>query len=395
MCLVAKRSGHLNFPKGSLGPGESMREGALREWTEEAGIDVGRLALLQGAFAHDPRHGCRYLFAVCRAPTRGAGEPDEGCSGWAPPHEDPHDRDPITRAHWARVEEVLRREAPSGCRRPLKEFGVCLLECALAEGIARYLATVAAPDTINADSVARELSLPVGFVASVLDQRWSQSKAGDMVRATSRASAVATARAVERLALASEPLGGAIAVSPRERGGGIPPVRLLQDLIDARQCCRRQRDFARADGFREALEIWGIRIDDRSLMWWGPDHLRGWVTNPEYYEPRERRVGDWDCPRCDSVVYSHRSRCWNCHTSNPINSDARARSPPPPLAEDYVVDWGERASRSGAGGRRARSASRGRSRSVGHERPRAGSRGRAPPRAAVSVAAPSLRRAPP
>ena len=78
VCLVEKRNGRLSFPKGSMGYGERVREGALREWIEEAGIDVDRLALLQDAFVDDPKFGCRYLFAVCRTATPGAGEPDEG-----------------------------------------------------------------------------------------------------------------------------------------------------------------------------------------------------------------------------------------------------------------------------------------------------------------------------
>jgi len=71
VCLVEKRNGHLSFPKGSIGRGEGVRASALREWLEEAGLDLDRLALLQDAFVDDPKFGCRYLFAVCRAATPG------------------------------------------------------------------------------------------------------------------------------------------------------------------------------------------------------------------------------------------------------------------------------------------------------------------------------------
>ena len=45
VCLVEKRNGRLGFPKGSMGY-ESVKVGALREWIEEAGLNVDRLALL-------------------------------------------------------------------------------------------------------------------------------------------------------------------------------------------------------------------------------------------------------------------------------------------------------------------------------------------------------------
>jgi len=171
VCLVEKRNGRLGFPKGSMGY-ESVKVGALREWIEEAGLNVDRLALLQDAFVDDPKFGCRYLFAVCRTAAPGAGEPDESRENWAPPFEDQRDSDPIIRAPWVRVDRVLRREAPTGCHRALGSFGVHMLECALAENVARYLATVEAPEAIDEGSVARALALPGEFVADVLGHRW-------------------------------------------------------------------------------------------------------------------------------------------------------------------------------------------------------------------------------
>ena len=253
-----------------------------------------------------------------------------------------------------------------------------MLECALAKNIARYLATVETPEAIYEGSVARALALPGEFVADVLGQRWARTMAGEMARETSRASAIATARALER-----EGLAGGAGELPREHGGGAPPLYILTKLIAARQCCRRQRDFPRADGFRDALEGWGFRVDDETLTWRGPDGIHGRVPNPVYYQPRARSVGDWDCPNCDSLVYSHRPRCWKCYGSNPAYSDGRGRSPLSPAADGRAAGWSSRASSSAAADRRGPSSSRGRSRSVGRESPRASRSRHSPPRAAA------------
>ena len=152
---------------------------------EEAGFDVDRLALLQDAFVDDPKFGCRYLFAVCRTATPGAGEPDEGVARWAPRYEDRRNSDPIVRAHRVRVDRVMHRERLAGCHRSLGSFGVRMLECALAESISRYLATVEAPEALDASSVARALALPDEVVAGVLGNRWARTRAGELSRETS------------------------------------------------------------------------------------------------------------------------------------------------------------------------------------------------------------------
>ena len=79
-----------------------------------------------------------------------------------------------------------------------------MLECALAESISRYLATVEAPEALDASSLSRALALPDEFVAGVLGNRWARARAGELARETSRASAIAIARALEQEGLAGE-----------------------------------------------------------------------------------------------------------------------------------------------------------------------------------------------
>ena len=71
---------------------------------------------------------------------------------------------------------------------------VHMLECALAENVARYLATVEAPEALDEGSVARALALPVELVADVLGHKWAKTKARELDRDASRASAIASAR---------------------------------------------------------------------------------------------------------------------------------------------------------------------------------------------------------
>ena len=65
-------------------------------------------------------------------------------------------------------------------------------DCAWPARLARYLATVETPEAIDEGSVARALALPGEFVADVLGHKWARTKAGEMARETSRASAIAT-----------------------------------------------------------------------------------------------------------------------------------------------------------------------------------------------------------
>lgn len=126
VCLVEKRSGKRGFPKGGLKTEmeETVLRGARREFHEETGIPLGRLDLVPWVVVDCDYLGVRYLVSWC-SPAN-AGDPDDGCSAWAPPAEDPNDDDPIVRASWNSCNEILAHGA-RGCHIGLQ----ALLERAL------------------------------------------------------------------------------------------------------------------------------------------------------------------------------------------------------------------------------------------------------------------------
>lgn len=83
--------------------------------------------MLRGASLDEPGIGCRYLLARCVAPAEGSREPDVGRTTWRPPHEDPHDRDPIVSCYWCPVSDVLDG------RSKLREHRCQLLRRAVAQ----------------------------------------------------------------------------------------------------------------------------------------------------------------------------------------------------------------------------------------------------------------------
>jgi len=116
VCIVEKANNRLGFPKGGRHKSgcdqtdETVLEAAKREWLEETGIATFRLRLCEGVFLDDDYLGTRYLVASCLPATDGCGDPDEVSTSWAPSFEDPTDDDPIIRAHWLPVSEVLTKK---------------------------------------------------------------------------------------------------------------------------------------------------------------------------------------------------------------------------------------------------------------------------------------------
>lgn len=123
-CIVEKANGKCGFPKGGRDSGESIWDGALREWDEETGIPSARLAVQPGEHIDDAFLGVRYLIARCSLADPASADPDamlktDGLT-WAPPNEDPSDRDPIVKAHWVPVSKVFRNGA--GLRKEHVEY---------------------------------------------------------------------------------------------------------------------------------------------------------------------------------------------------------------------------------------------------------------------------------
>lgn len=126
ICVVEKRNGKQSLPKGGRKPGETLEQNARREWREEAGLSEARLQLLP-AEAEEGRPRCEeqqigafYFVAACREPRPGdidefpeVRRPPEQSTlshplpTWAPPEEDGEDKDPIVKAYWVRVDQVL------------------------------------------------------------------------------------------------------------------------------------------------------------------------------------------------------------------------------------------------------------------------------------------------
>ena len=132
--IVEKASGRggPGFPKGGIADGETVWQGAMREWSEETGISVGRLWIHPGVHVDDPHIGTRLLLADCEPPKDDTIEPDRDAVSWAPPNEDPDDPDPIGKAYWAPLVDVLRghcsrRTALTKCRLAILQETVDLL----------------------------------------------------------------------------------------------------------------------------------------------------------------------------------------------------------------------------------------------------------------------------
>lgn len=126
VCVVQKANGKCGFPKGGRGSGETILDGARREWLEETGIPLARLVLQPGAYIDDAFLGVRYLIASC-APANAASDDPDTCdralgSSWVPPNEDPSDPDPIVKARWVPLSEALRSGGGGGLRREYVDF---------------------------------------------------------------------------------------------------------------------------------------------------------------------------------------------------------------------------------------------------------------------------------
>ena len=126
--IVEKVSGRggPGFPKGGIADGETVWQGALREWSEETGISVGRLWIRPGVHVDDPHIGTRFLLAECEPPKDDTIEPDRDAVSWAPPNEDSDDPDPIGKAYWAPLENVLREHCSA--RTALTQSRLALLQ---------------------------------------------------------------------------------------------------------------------------------------------------------------------------------------------------------------------------------------------------------------------------
>eukprot|EP00746_Dinoflagellata_sp_MGD_P072350 gnl/MRDRNA2_/MRDRNA2_29370_c0_seq1.p1 gnl/MRDRNA2_/MRDRNA2_29370_c0~~gnl/MRDRNA2_/MRDRNA2_29370_c0_seq1.p1 ORF type:complete len:153 (+),score=30.52 gnl/MRDRNA2_/MRDRNA2_29370_c0_seq1:102-560(+) len=105
----------------------------------------------------------------------------------------------------------------------------------------------------------------------------------------------------------------------RSRGGGADEAK-IQDMVDERQQCRRDRDFDKADRIRDELRDMGVRVDDTELTWEGPNRMRGKIANGKggggggKGGGKERRPGDWDCPNCGKLVFASKEECFACGT---------------------------------------------------------------------------------
>lgn len=114
----------MQLSKGGRSNGETILDGARREWLEETGIPLTRLVLQSGDYIDDPFLGVRYLIASCTPADAASKDPDtchrtQG-SGWVPPNEDPSDPDPIVKARWVPLSEAFR--SGGGLRREYVEF---------------------------------------------------------------------------------------------------------------------------------------------------------------------------------------------------------------------------------------------------------------------------------
>merc|ERR1712187_382324 len=117
------------FPKGGLKEEETVWQGAMREWSEETGISVERLWVHPGVHVDDRTIGTRLLLADCGPPEDDEAAPDRDAVSWKPPNEDPDDSDPIGKAYWALLLDVLRGHCSA--RTALKQHRLAILEEAI------------------------------------------------------------------------------------------------------------------------------------------------------------------------------------------------------------------------------------------------------------------------
>ncbi|CAJ1448139.1 unnamed protein product, partial [Effrenium voratum] len=123
VCLVESRNGKLSFPKGGKKKSDkSVIDCAFRELLEETSIPRNRVMLHEGLHVDEEKFGCRYLLAEVLP-----SESDMESRSWTPRHEDPADKDPVVKAHWAPLVEVLAGSWPG-----LHPGRVQMLQSALA-----------------------------------------------------------------------------------------------------------------------------------------------------------------------------------------------------------------------------------------------------------------------
>ena len=135
VCLVTKQSGVESFPKGPRrhSAAETVFGAAARHWMNEAGLSMGRLQLLRYFHVDDPSYGCRYLIADCKEPAIGLQQPDSESKSWVPPATYAGYRDPIVKARWVLVADVLQRKTRlAGVR---VRMLIKALQCRQAAGI--------------------------------------------------------------------------------------------------------------------------------------------------------------------------------------------------------------------------------------------------------------------
>merc|ERR1711972_801849 len=100
-------------------------------------------------------------------------------------------------------------------------------------------------------------------------------------------------------------------------GGSVSEGR-IQDLVDERQQCRRDRNFDEADKIRDELRDMGVRVNDTDLTWDGPHGMRGKIDNGKGGGGgKGRREGDWDCADCGKLNFASRVECFSCGAPKP------------------------------------------------------------------------------
>ncbi|KAJ9470337.1 hypothetical protein DIPPA_01531 [Diplonema papillatum] len=108
----------------------------------------------------------------------------------------------------------------------------------------------------------------------------------------------------------------------------------VQRLCDDRQDARLNKDYARADRLRDELLEMGVTLHDDDKRWehkgsgasgaFAPVDWTKVKTGPQGPKsvPRSahhaKSEGDWECPKCKNVNWSHRIKCNRCQSLRPV-----------------------------------------------------------------------------